>query len=137
MKNVSYFLSSFGAALLCATAPALASGPVRDVTHEIPVINTAETRGFVKIDDVCQYKNADWSQVVGVAKGVSLEEAYLIAQSKPEIHYFFYVKSKNLTLETEAGDFRSFHRGDAVFFAGEPTWGGSAGHADGYVKCKS
>ncbi len=106
----------------------------QDITSNIPEISISETYGFDKIPDVAQYKNADWSQVVGIARGVPLSEACRIAELNPEITFFFYTKGYQMVLETEDGDYRVFHQGDAVFFTGEPWWGSAPGLADGYVR---
>lgn len=104
-----------------------------DITDEIPEID-AKLEGYEKIADVAQYKMADWSQVVGIAKNKSLAEAKAIADSHPEITFFFYTKGYQMVLEKEDGSYRVFHHGDAVFFSGQPWWGSAPGLADGYVK---
>ena len=89
---------------------------------------------FEKISDVAQYKEADWSQVVFAAHGVTLEQAFDIAQQNPKISYFFYTKGGQMVLEREDGGYRLFRHGDAVFFSGTPWWGSAPGLADGYIK---
>ena len=105
-----------------------------DITDEIPEIINPAFIGFQKIEDVAQYKEADWSQVVGVAREVSVKEAVKIAKNDPRITYFFYTKGYQMVLEKQDGDYRIFHHGDAVFFSGTPWWGSATGLADGYVK---
>lgn len=72
---------------------------------------------------------------MGIAKGISLTEAYRIADANPEITFFFYTKGDQMVLET--GDdlsYRVFRHGDTVFFSGEPWWGSATDLADGYTK---
>jgi hypothetical protein len=106
-----------------------------NLTQKIPEI-TIDSReyGYDKASDVAQYKNADWSQVVGIMKETTLENALKYAQNHDEVTFFFYVKGYQMVLETENGDYRLFHQGDAVFFKGTPWWGSAPGLADGYVK---
>jgi hypothetical protein len=107
----------------------------RDLTQEIPEIHQQEMDGdFKKIENVAQYKMADWSGVIGIARNISRSEAIEIASENPEITFFFYTKGRQMVLETEEGDYRVFHHGDTVFFKGEPWWGSANGLADGYVK---
>lgn len=104
----------------------------RDLTVSIPLINI-DLPGYQKTPDVAQYKGADWENVIGLAKGLSLKEAETIANSNPVITYFFFMKGSFMFLENEEG-YRSFEHGDAVFFTGTPWWGSAPGMADGYVK---
>lgn len=105
-----------------------------DITSQIPVIEK-QLAGFTKIKDVAQYKQADWSQVIGIANNVDLSEAAQIATTQyPEATFFFHVKGMQMVLETEEGDYRIFKHGDAVFFKGEPWWGSAPGLSDGYIK---
>ncbi len=64
----------------------------KDITDEIPIIEE-EIEGFQKVANVAQYKEADWSQVVGVAKNITLMEANKIVQANPNITYFFYTRA--------------------------------------------
>lgn len=108
----------------------------RDLTQDLPSLNGSSTEtieGFKIHRDVAQYKKGDWSGCLGIARGVSLDEALLIAKGNPEITFFFYTKGLQMVLETET-DYRTFRHGDAVFFAGEPHFGSAPGLADGYVK---
>jgi len=118
-------------ALFCAVSTSLVSA---NLTNDIPVIETHP--GFNSLPDHAQYKNSDWSHVAGIAKGISLEKAFEIANNNPEITYFFYTKGLRMVLETESGDARIFSHGDTVFFTGEETpWLGTApGLADVYSK---
>lgn len=86
-----------------------------------------------KIPNVAQYKLADWSGVVDVARGITLEEAKWRALENPEITFFFYTTGLQMVLEYPEG-YRIFQHGDAVFFKGEPWWGEAIGLADGYIK---
>lgn len=124
------FFLNFSVALL-AVAPMLVQAA--DLCANIPVLNVV-AKGFMKVPNVAQYKDADWSQVIGIAKDISLKEAVDIANGNEEITYFFYMKGNRMVLETIDGNYRVFRKGDAVFFAGEPWWGSAPGFADGYVK---
>lgn len=104
-----------------------------DITDEIPDI-TRSANGFKKIPNVAQYKMADWSKAVGIAKGISLEQAYKIANENPDITFFFYTKGGQMVLEKEDGSYRVFRHGDTVFFSGDPWWGSAPGLADGYTR---
>lgn len=120
-------------ALTLITASGALQGGYFDITPQIPEISAFDDR-FEKISDVAQYKEADWSNVIGIAKEVSVKEAKEIADSHPEITYFFYVKGYGLLLEQREGTYYFFDHGDAVFFSGTPWWGSAAGLADGYIK---
>jgi len=120
---------------LCIACGALGAVELQnDITYEIPEIEIASVHGFKKIPNVAQYKMADWSQAVGIAKGITLSEAYAIAEVNPEITFFFYTKGGQMVLEKEDGSYRVFRHGDTVFFSGEPWWGTAPGLADGYVR---
>lgn len=105
-----------------------------DITGEIPAINFCRSGGFQEFPDTAQYKNGDWSHVVGMAYDVNLTTAIEIANSDQDIDFFFYTKGVQMTLETDNGDYRVFHRGDAVFFSGTPSLGTAPGLADSYMK---
>lgn len=108
-------------------------GPAWNVIDDIPLIDAIDPR-FDYAGEVAQYKQGDWSKVVGRKNGISLEEAKKIADSNPAITFFFYVKGGQMVLETNETDARVFNYGDAVFFSGTPQWGTAPGLADGYVK---
>lgn len=129
MKKFSLFLTA-----LAASASLSAVELTRDITAEIPEISISELHGFQKIPNVAQYKEADWSQVIGIAKGISMEEAYKIAESNPEVTFFFYTTGYQMILEKPDGGYRVFRHGDTVFFSGKPWWGGATGLADGYIR---
>ncbi len=122
-----------------------------------------ERDGFRVQKDVAQYKGSDYANVVHVARSISLEEAFDIAESNPEIDYFVYMKGHQMVLEIPSGvpfdrandpfglvcntNFmydsgkagrgycRIFRHGDVVFFRKEGMWLGSApGLADAYFK---
>ena len=112
---------------LAAIAPLSAA----DITHEIPEIQCGN---YERVPNVAQYGHADWNQVVGIARGITVEKAEEIADENPEITYFFYTTGCQMVLETEDGNYRVFRHGDTVFFAGEPWWGSAPGLADGYIK---
>lgn len=104
----------------------------RDMVGDIPEINP--NQNFEKIPDVAQYNEADWSQAVGIARGISLREAFQIAENHPEVTFFFYTKDLQMVLGDTKGSYRRFRHGDTVFFSGEPWWGSANGLADGYIK---
>lgn len=129
MRKIVFFIVS-----MVATSHALmAFTPLKDITDEIPEV-TVENSGFQKIPNVAQYKEADWSHAVGIARNVTLHEAFEIANSNPEITFFFYTKGFQMVLEKTDGSYRVFRHGDTVFFSGEPWWGSAPGLADGYIK---
>lgn len=119
--------------------------------------------GFNLQANTAQYKGSDYSGVVHVERSITLDEAFDIAESNPDIAYFFYVKGWQMVLEmpddaqadalsdpfglityqrylTDAGarsvgHCRIFKHGDAIFFKKDGMWLGSApGLADTYVK---
>jgi len=102
---------------------------------EILTINQSD--GWKRIPDVAQYKGSDWCNVIGKAERVTVDQAMEIANSNPDITYFFHVKGGRLLLEDESHPetvYRVFYHGDAVFFTGEPWWGSAPGLADGFIK---
>jgi hypothetical protein len=123
----------------------------------------ASKDGFKLEANTAQFKGADYSNVIHVERGISLDEAFDIAESNTDIGYFFYVKGRQMVLEladdaevnassdpfglinyqrylTDSGErslgyCRIFKQGDAVFLKKEGMWLGSApGLADTYVK---
>lgn len=132
MRKLSVLVSSFAVALAstCLQAVELSE----NITQEIPEIIAPAIEGFQKVPNVAQYKEADWSQVVGIARNISVREAQMIANSNPDITFFFYTKGGQMVLEKQDGSYRVFRHGDAVFFSGKPWWGSAPGLADGYVK---
>ncbi len=112
---------------------------IHDITNQIPEIVSSksdpEGQHFQKIPDVAQYGGADWSQVIGIARHITLAEAFEIANHNPDIAYFFHMKGYQMVLGgAEKETYRVFRQGDAVFFSGTPSWGSATGFADGYVK---
>lgn len=119
---------------------------------------------FTKTADTAQYKGSDYSGVVRIARGISLSEAFSIAESDPQVDYFVYVKGLGMVLEIPAdvqfdsmndrfalvshqnyvkdsdgqvakGLCRIFNYGDVIFFKNDGKWLGSApGLADTYSK---
>lgn len=119
---------------------------------------------FTKVADTAQYKGSDYTNAVRVARGISLDQAFSIAENDPEVDYFVYLKGSCMVLEIPSdvsydvmkdplglvshqsyvrdnngsiatGGCRVFHHGDAVFFKKEGKWLGSApGLADTYFK---
>jgi hypothetical protein len=97
-----------------------------------PVRNESlEIVGYQRVPDVAQYGGADWSNVVEVARHISLKEAKAIADRNPDINYFFYIKAPSGFAYEKWGYFAQH---DAVFFSGDPWWGSAKRDADGYVK---
>jgi hypothetical protein len=123
----------------------------------------AERAGFRVQEDVAQYKGSDYANVVHVARNITLEEAFDIAEKNPQIDYFVYTKGRQMVLEIppdvqfdhsqdpfglayhtnfiyDSGEIgvgycRIFKRGDVLFFKKEGMWLGSApGLADAYFK---
>lgn len=106
-----------------------------DLNFELPIIEVPEVvnENFVKVDNVAEYGGADYSNAIGIARGITINQAYEIAVKNPEITYFFFTKGAQMVLCNERGN-RIFHYGDVVFFKGKPWWGSASGLADGYVK---
>lgn len=127
MKRIALFLSSMTLFLASMSLNA------HDITSELPSLSIA-SENYEYIPDVAQYKEADWSHVVGIARHISLIDAFEIADKNPNITYFFYTKGIQMVLERTDGTYRVFHHGDTVFFSGKPWWGSAPGLADGYVK---
>ena len=131
----------FSTTLLLATSVLSARGDYdfpsptenRDLTEDMPEL-IHPFRSYFKQKDTAQYKNADWSNVVGIARGISLAEAREIAENDPYITSFFYTKGYQMILETEGGDYRCFQQGDTVFFSGNEQWAPAPGLADAYLK---
>jgi hypothetical protein len=92
-----------------------------------------------KIPDVAQYKGADWKNEVMRKSNLTVEDAKSIAESDPQITFFFYMKGYQMFLEgkpgpggwTEKGVFRA---GDSVFFTGKPWYGSAPSFSDAYEK---
>lgn len=118
---------------------------------------------FERQPDLGQYKGSDYSNVVRVARGITVDKAMEIASQDPNIDYFMYVKGYSMVLEIPPevqfdpsndpfglvsninfiydsgehshGNCRTFRHGDVVFFKSEGMWLGTApGLADIYVK---
>jgi hypothetical protein len=108
---------------------------VNPITVEIPEFQAHEEIRFTNVINVCQSATADWKNAVMVAKNISVKTAKRIAQEKPEIDFFFYVKGNCVVYGDPLGEYRSFPHRTAVFFKGEPSWAESV-FSDGYVKRK-
>lgn len=109
-----------------------------DLAKQIPTIcSSSKDEKFKRICDVAMYKQADWSNVIGISHNTTLEEAFEIAKENPEITFFFYMKNGGMSLETKDGNYRNFYHNDAVFFKGKPWWGSAPGLSDGYIKKSS
>ena len=118
---------------------------------------------FTLKKDLAQYKGSDYSNAVHVERGITVEEAMKIANSRADVDYFVYVKGYMMVLEVPPevacdpaqdplhllshtnfiynaghmgmGYCRVFRQGDVVFFKNEGMWLGSApGLADTYFK---
>ena len=132
-------------------------------TLHFGLLPAAVRDGFTVQEDAAQYKGSDYGNVVHVSRDISLEEAFDIAESNPDIDYFVYTKGYQMVLEIPAevqfdrsqdpfglayhtdyrydsGDLgagycRIFNQGDVVFFKKEGIALGSApGLADVYFK---
>lgn len=101
------------------------------ILDDIPFIQDIADPNYEFISDV---GGVDWSQVIGRKNAISLNEAKEIANSNPQITYFFYMKGYQMILGNPSSGVRVFGHGDAVFFTGEPQWGSAPDLADGYVK---
>jgi hypothetical protein len=88
---------------------------------------------FEKVPDSAEYKGASWDNLVKIATGLTLDQAYEIAKSDPNITYFFHTIGYRLILDTPKG-VQIFGYGDTAFFSGKPWWGTAPGLADGYMK---
>lgn len=129
--NRKYFIASV--AMMVAVAASLMASPrCEDITDQIPEIVFND--GYQKINDVAQYGHADWSNVIGIAKSITVHEAKKIADNNPEVTYFFYTKGFQMVLGDGNEGYRVFHYGDTVFFSGDPWWGEAMDLADGYIK---
>ncbi len=131
MKKTSIVLTALSL-VLGSTLHMHAVAHPNQAPFQIPEIDAPASTldGYEKISDVAQYGGADWNNVVGISRHVSLQQAKQIADNNPSITYFFYTNGWEMHLESKG----SFHMGDAVFFAGTPWWGSAPGFADGYVK---
>ncbi len=112
-----------------------------NITSQIPTISYKDVVGkpqsdalFTIVPDVAEYKGADWNNVIGIAYGISEEDALVIAKSNPDITYFFRTKGGQMVLERPDGSYRAFRNGDTIFFSGTPWFSTAPGLADGYVK---
>lgn len=123
------FVLFFSSCLLMATAALVA----RDLTEDMPEF-AHPFRSYFKQANMAQYKNADWSNVVYIARGITLPEAGAFAENDDRITSFFYTKGDQMVLETESGDVRIFRKGDTVFFSGDEQWAPAPGLADVYLK---
>ncbi len=129
----------------------------------ISLNNTQSQTEFRRLPNLAQYKGSDYTNVVHVERGISLDKAFEIARNNPDIDYFVYVKGYSMVLEFPPdvsfdpdkdpfhlvtrgryifdngrpgrGYMRVFHQGDVVFFKNEGRWLGTApGLADVYEK---
>ncbi|MBT3393627.1 MAG: hypothetical protein HN411_00760 [Waddliaceae bacterium] len=137
MKKIAILIA--GVTLVLTASTPLMSALIRsdfdDETYdEITETEVSDHDGYQKIENVAQYKDANWNNVVCSVSNISLSEAFDIADGNPVITYFFYTKGYKMVLETKDGGYRLFRHGDTVFFTGSPWWGSAPGLADGYVK---
>lgn len=130
------------------------------------LLSATDHSDFEMQQDVAQYKGSDYANVVQVARNISLEKAFDIAKSNPDIAYFVYTKGYQMVLEIPPqvsfnplqdpfglvyntgffydsgrparGYCRIFQHGDVVFFKKEGMQLSSApGLADAYIKKES
>ncbi|HSW86400.1 MAG TPA: hypothetical protein VLG49_02750 [Rhabdochlamydiaceae bacterium] len=134
MKKI--FISS-AALLLASFSPLTAAGVKHDLSYEIPEIDISTVQGYQKVENVAEFGKADWKNVIGIARGITLSDAYKVADKNPDVTYFFYTKGIKMVLKAKNGGFRIFTNGDAVFFTDKPWWGSAPGLADGYIKQSS
>ena len=99
-----------------------------------PELDTPTFYKYEIIRDVVQDRRSDWTNVVGIARQIPLSQAMKIADTYPEIAYFFYTKGIGMVLEAQTGELRFFKHGDTVFFHGEPCWDKAYDLSDGYIK---
>lgn len=118
------------AGIVSLSAPLMAEWEFDKINTAMPIIEY-KNPNWEKVPNVAQYHSADWSGLIGKAENVTLKEAIDIAESNPDISYFFYMTGFQMVL---GGKDRIFRQGDAVFFTGTPSWGNATGYADGYVK---
>lgn len=85
---------------------------------------------FNRVADVAQYSGADWANEVRRDKGLTIDQAKVIAAANPKITYFFITKGAQMSLGAK-GVFRT---GDVVFFSGKPWYGSAVALADAYEK---
>ena len=100
---------------------------------EVPVVENMNYDAFELVPDSAQCRLASWENLVGLAHGVSVEDAKQIAAANPEITFFFWTKGCQLILENTNGNYSRFIYGDAVFFSGEATLGSAPDLADAYL----
>jgi hypothetical protein len=122
--------------ILTGVFTGLLIGGIRRAFSSSPLkpVNKPVNASFKKIPNVAQYKWADWSNLVKIEHGLTLEQAKAIASSNPDINFFFYSKAPMILESQDWTSFKFFEPGDAAFFSGEPWWGSAPGMADGYIK---
>lgn len=103
------------------------------VISEVPAVENMNYDAFELVSDAAQSRLVAWDNVVGVAHGVSVEDAKQIAAANPAITFFFWTKGCQLILENTEGNYSRFIHGDAVFFSGEATLGAAPALADAYI----
>ena len=103
------------------------------VIDEVPALEDMDYDAFEFVEDSAQSRFIEWDNVVGVARGISVEDAKQIAASNPDISFFFWTKGGRLILEKPDGEYRRFRHGDTVFFSGGNSLGSAPGLADGYI----
>jgi hypothetical protein len=130
---------------------------------EIPAYVYEQHSNYSRLENLAQYKGSDYANAIRVERGITLSEAFAIADQDPNIDYFVFTKGGMMVLEipsetvfdpaqdplhlVTAGEYmtddgqsctgytRLFRYGDVVFFKNDGKWLGSApGLADVYVK---
>lgn len=122
-------------------------------SHDVYAVDSEKSHGKVEFEEhkgVCQYADADYSNVLFTAHNLSVEEALEIAANDPRVEYFDYhyasgryaVSEDALASEKlEHLNFngrnyrREFSKGDVVFFSdASKRWPGVSGSANTYIK---
>ncbi len=125
----------FTALCVLSTALCCADSTDLDIIEEHAPIQELST--WDRVPSVAEYKLADWDNVVMRVNGITPEKAIEIAETNPDVDYFFITTGYQMVLENREvypEIYRIFHYGDTVFFSGEPWWGSAPGLADGYIK---
>ncbi len=80
--------------------------PQEEVAHILPVLAPEETQAIPNkncsydiIPDTAQYKGCDYTNAIRVERGISLDQAFEIANNDPEIDYFVHIKGWGIVLE--------------------------------------
>ncbi|HEY1607009.1 MAG TPA: glycosyl hydrolase family 18 protein [Allosphingosinicella sp.] len=88
---------------------------------------------WIRTANVAMYEGADWSGFVKTVSGCTPQQAQRIAMADPSIRFFFFCREFMILTNPAWSGPRTFEPGDAVFFSGEP-WFGGAPQCDSYQK---